>query len=728
MTDADSATHPAESTKQASAVISSAEGEEAAAQNIIQWMTNSWALVEDSGTAAVYYWNSQTNDVSWELPAGTQPLDSDPAGHAAQATTPEATAAPPLPEATGIDPHSLKPPDGTSGGGADAAPAATDVAAPRSASEPQPSHLHTSTVSPTATATTARPDDTHATATAPPTHQDADGSTAGVLAIEGQQVPARHAEHAGSVSHGDTSPGGPRLPPGWVRVVDEESGLPYYWHEESNNTQWEAPDFPAADVAADGRCANSDDGGAGFGAADGAAMTREGGAETLTVRDTQSMPADAAAAAAVAGSSNDAVGGRAAGAARGSSGKGRALAARAALAHARASAALSDALLATAQRGGAAELPFLHAELLVRQGDLAALRGALKEAAAAVDDEGSAPALSVEAVVAVCRHVEGHVRGVSSRAAAATAAAATLGLGGTGKAGGVGAGSTAAATHTSTGPGAGNISGAAISKGTLPQQAVEVEDGEVEDAAARGGDGAATASWVAGKEREAGNSGQYMHETHAVSPWAQALHAAMVGSGGEAVDPLVLQVGDVVGEEPPPLPEGPPPEEPPPGLEEEHAAMEGADSVAAPAEAAPLPLDEDDEACVGVQDRPLFAASRNTAADAEVAPAGSAASGSGKVAEAVGDDGDAGARKRRRGPPESASASAAGGSAKKPKKLRGRTSKLLDKWHNVARELEAEEVRGRPLLGCLSRRCFCALSTAPDSLRCGAMNAVCCRS
>lgn len=491
-------------------------------------------------------------------------------------------------------------------------------------------------------------------------------------------------------------------------MVDEESGLPYYWHEESNTTQWEAPIHPVADLAADRQRDNGNEGGdaqAGICGADAAALHVERAADPVTGVEERPVAADAAAAVAGGASSSGAAAGRVASAARGRSERGRALPARAALAHARASAALSDALLATGLPSGAAELPLLRAELLVRQGDLAALRGALKEvsaaaSAAAADDEGSGPALTVEAVVAVCQHVESHVRGVASRAAAAAAAAPALDMGGPSKAGDVGAAGVAA--NAAVGAGVGGIAEAFGSNSTRRPEAAEVEDGEVEDAAANR---AATGSCAAGEVGGAGGAGSYMHETHAVSSWAQAVHAVMLDSGEEAVDPLLVQVAAVGDEEPPPLPEEPPPEEPPPGLEEEHAAMEAAGSAAA---APPLPPD-DEVASVGVRerDRPSQAEVRGAAADATGASAadaggasvGSGASARGKAVEARGDDGDAGARKRRRGPAEAAAAGAAGGSAKKPKKLKGRTSKLLDKWHNVARELEAEEVRGVLLWG-----------------------------
>ena len=56
-------------------------------QTIIQWLTDSWALVEDSGSTAVYYWNQQTNEVSWELPEGLPPpAASSSEAHAARAT------------------------------------------------------------------------------------------------------------------------------------------------------------------------------------------------------------------------------------------------------------------------------------------------------------------------------------------------------------------------------------------------------------------------------------------------------------------------------------------------------------------------------------------------------------------------------------------------------------------------------------------------------------------
>jgi hypothetical protein len=39
-------------------------------QKVIEWLSDTWALVEDTASSQRYHWNSHTNEVSWDLPRG----------------------------------------------------------------------------------------------------------------------------------------------------------------------------------------------------------------------------------------------------------------------------------------------------------------------------------------------------------------------------------------------------------------------------------------------------------------------------------------------------------------------------------------------------------------------------------------------------------------------------------------------------------------------------------
>jgi hypothetical protein len=39
-------------------------------QKVIEWLSDTWALVEDTASSQRYHWNSHTNEVSWDLPQG----------------------------------------------------------------------------------------------------------------------------------------------------------------------------------------------------------------------------------------------------------------------------------------------------------------------------------------------------------------------------------------------------------------------------------------------------------------------------------------------------------------------------------------------------------------------------------------------------------------------------------------------------------------------------------
>eukprot|EP00892_Ulva_mutabilis_P001776 jgi/Ulvmu1/1159/UM107_0033.1 len=655
---------------------------ESPSQNIIQWLSDSWALVEDTGSAAVYYWNQQTNDVSWELPDGVSPAAAatEPSPQSSPAQTAHTDANASIPAASTADDREGRI-EADTDGAFRAVDLATDAAAAHAPAAP--------------------PADEAAQDQAQPLAADAAAAAAAEL-DRGLNASASTADH------GQTATGAPQphstdaelLPSGWVRLVDEESGLPYYWHADSNTTQWESP--PAADrgpAAIDGAAAAQC---MAAGAADGGSLTEAAAAVLGPGQTGCNAAADSAGGAgdgsiaAARGESGPVPAADAAEVVGVRAGAWRAVAAQATLAHARASAALSDALLATAPEGGAGgggveEVSLLRAELLVRQGDLAALRGVLRGAAAADSgpaagtggsaagtggsaesngEAGGAAAaiataaspLSMDAVVAVCQHVEGHVRGVLTRAAAARG----------------GAGPAAAVRGISAANAAvGGWSGV----GAVAGDAAEVEDGEL--VGARAGGGVAAGGDAAGLVHgEGAGTEHYMHETYAMSPWVQELHAL---GARDAEEP------------PPPLPEEPPPEDPPPGLEEEHGRLEGGAGAAGGGVAAEADVAADAAVDAGcAPPLPTGDAEAETAVAAEQ-------DGSGErdgVAEAAPAAAPV-AVKRRRGADASAAGSgavAAGAGAKKQKKLKGRTGKLLDRWHNVARELEAEEsARQRPV-------------------------------
>ena len=45
--------------------------------------------------------------------------------------------------------------------------------------------------------------------------------------------------------HAEVESGSLLLPAGWVELINASSGMPYYYHAESNETRWERPVAPA---------------------------------------------------------------------------------------------------------------------------------------------------------------------------------------------------------------------------------------------------------------------------------------------------------------------------------------------------------------------------------------------------------------------------------------------------------------------------------------------------
>ena len=52
-------------------------------------------------------------------------------------------------------------------------------------------------------------------------------------------------EESGKTTNASTAKDGNRLPIGWIELIDEQSGQPYYFHETSNTTRWKKPEETA---------------------------------------------------------------------------------------------------------------------------------------------------------------------------------------------------------------------------------------------------------------------------------------------------------------------------------------------------------------------------------------------------------------------------------------------------------------------------------------------------
>ncbi len=72
----------------------------------------------------------------------------------------------------------------------------------------------------------------------------AESSEANELKAGAEEDNANNAEYEEQQPQEQNQSSSP-LPPGWIELMDDSSGLPYYYHEETNETTWDRPDLDA---------------------------------------------------------------------------------------------------------------------------------------------------------------------------------------------------------------------------------------------------------------------------------------------------------------------------------------------------------------------------------------------------------------------------------------------------------------------------------------------------
>ena len=197
------------------------------AQNVIEWLSGTWALVEDAVSARRYHWNSHTNEVSWEVPPGVQAASCDARSSpvAATATRGDTGALDGAGDRSGPVDAAGQPSSGRGVDGGASKDERPEGGASRSGQDKR--------------------DLGSAAHTASEEVPEVGGVEGAVETLMKADVEDGVASARGVAQPGS---GGPapeaavaELPEGWVRLWHDDSAQPYYWHEATGVMQWQSP-------------------------------------------------------------------------------------------------------------------------------------------------------------------------------------------------------------------------------------------------------------------------------------------------------------------------------------------------------------------------------------------------------------------------------------------------------------------------------------------------------